>query len=159
MLFRSGRPANDDRTSVVLELTKPRTSTPKGDMKEKDEKISEFVRLFNEGSGYYKEEKYNSAIESFEKALKIAPHSAQVYTYLGQIYRKQKEYPAALENYQQAIALKDNLTEAHNSIGVVYFYIQDYNNALKHFEIALKLNPGLKSAKENIEKIKQLVNE
>lgn len=157
--FSAGRPANDDRTSVVLELTKPRTSTPKGDMKEKDEKISEFVRLFNEGSGYYKEEKYNSAIESFEKALKIAPHSAQVYTYLGHIYRKQKEYPAALENYQQAIALKDNLTEAHNSIGVVYFYIQDYNNALKHFEIALKLNPGLKSAKENIEKIKQLVNE
>jgi sigma-B regulation protein RsbU (phosphoserine phosphatase) len=157
--FAEGRSANDDRTAVILEVAGSKKSTGKADdVQSKDKKIAEFVNYFNIGARAAKEEKYEDALDAFEKALEISPSSAQVYINMGHVYRKQKSYEKAKDMYEKALGIKDNLVEAHNSLGVVYFYMKDFDNAVKAFEATLKLNPKLKSASDNLKKIKQLLD-
>jgi LysM repeat protein len=78
----------------------PPTATPLDEQKESN---------FLAGKARVQDRDYDGAVESFEKALEVNPHSASAHFELALIYDQQKnDYAAALYHYERARYLRPN---------------------------------------------------
>jgi len=113
--------------------------------------------------GYLKtsEEKYNEAIEAFQKATKLDRLFAKAYEAMGHAYQrlgKQEEAQKYLQKAADIYMSKDNMQVAeeilneilkigkntvnvYNSLGVLYRKKGDPETALKHYKKAIKVHP------------------
>ena len=64
--------------------------------------------LFYQGNLAYKEGKYDSAIDSYEKILGLGLESGNLYYNLGNVYFKKGEFGKAMLNYKRALMLIPN---------------------------------------------------
>lgn len=113
--------------------------------------------------GYLKtsEEKYNEAIEAFQKATKLDRLFAKAYEAMGNAYKCLGKHEEAQKYLQKAADIymsKDNMQVAeeilneilkigkntvnvYNSLGVLYRKKGDPETALKHYKKAIKVHP------------------
>ena len=96
--------------------------------------------LFDTGSGYLKEAKFDKAIAALSEAIGLDPDYAEAYNNRGLALYEKKEYAQALKDFKQAITINPNDEKAHNNIALVYYQQGDYSNAENYYNIALSLS-------------------
>ena len=114
--------------------------------REKDEMTA--WDYWSEGMGFYIDDKYKEAIESYNKAIALNPRYADAYRYRGDTYYLMGEYDKALEDYNKACQLNPNDPFAFQSRGDLYKKLKLYVKALKDYEMAIRLDPLYESPYE-----------
>ena len=90
---------------------------------------------------YADDEKYEVAIESYNKSLQLNPYYPEAYNNKGNALRNTGKLEAAVENYNQAIKFQSDYTEAYYNLGTVLEDEERFEAALKSYNTALKLKP------------------
>ena len=114
---------------------------------------------------FVKLKKFDLAIESWDKAIKIQPNFAEAYNNKGGCLVEIKQFENALKNFEAAIKIKPNFAEAYNNKAIVLTKIKEYENALKNFEAAIKIKPNFSEPyigignlfKDNLDKLGEAI--
>lgn len=109
------------------------------------------------GVKFYEEDKIDSAITIWKKALQYLPEDDELNNWLGLAYQKMNNMDSAQYYYEKAIELNENNRQAYNNLGYVYFKKGDYKRALDLFEKALAIDPFFEQAQLNYETTKKIL--
>ncbi len=90
-----------------------------------------------------KKERYEKAIESFNKAIQLDPdyNKFNVLLNRGVSYLELKEYDKAEEDLNKAIKSGPEKASAYHSRGRIYYELGDYDQAIRDFNKSIELNP------------------
>jgi tetratricopeptide (TPR) repeat protein len=100
------------------------------------------VHLY-QGSLKARNGKIREALQSFDRAMRFAPQSPEVYYRRGCAYFQEGEYEKALNDLTHAIALNaDYSPEVYRLRGMIQLYEGDAKGALTDFVQAIALNPS-----------------
>jgi tetratricopeptide (TPR) repeat protein len=88
------------------------------------------------------EEKYEIAIECFDKALAINPEYVCCFHMKANVYLKIMDIDKALLEYKKAIEIKPDYVTAYINRGTIYFNKKEYGNAILDFEKVCQLVPN-----------------
>src|SRR4030043_199512 len=102
-----------------------------------------------EGFVYFQQQKYDEAIASYEKAIKLEPKAAAAYNMMGMAYRfkynqlgnpelRDKEMAA----FKKAMEVDPRFWVAMVNLGATYYYMGDKAKAAPLFKKALEINPS-----------------
>ncbi|MCH8294349.1 tetratricopeptide repeat protein [Candidatus Poribacteria bacterium] len=121
------------------------------------------ITHINRGIGYYEQNKYDLAIESYREAISTNPENAYVYYLLGnaylqhanndiivEAYQVQRRRNLARESFQKAITINPNLIEAHAALGIIYMLQGKYDLEIESFQKAITINPNYAYAHFNL---------
>ena len=128
-----------------------------GDSSEPNDEASENETMFVVESIYYDQGiefansgDYQSAIDSFDRAVEVKPDFAEVFYNRGFAYVKLGEYTKAIDDFTQVILLKPDrpefLTMAFYNRGNVYNLLEEYNKGIDDYDKAIELNPDFVEA-------------
>ncbi len=108
------------------------------------------LALTTKGLIYVKEEKYQDAVNEFNKALNLDPDNIDIYYNLGLMYHDMDDYESALKNFNQCLnfhqedafySYKTKIFEIYISIGRIHLDLQQIDLARINFKKALEINP------------------
>ena len=114
--------------------------------------INEGCRLIDEGVELYNKSDFQSALDKWEKALKIFQENRYnegifiALNNIGNVYHSLSKYEKALEFYTKALEIKRKIGDIKgecdtlNNIGVVYSGLGKYEKALDYYTKALEIN-------------------
>lgn len=92
------------------------------------------------GLAYYHLGNYKSAIEDYNKAIRLKPDFSLAYYNRGCVYLKDPgQYKKAIEDFKKAIQQKPDYTEAYNNLGGIYFLQENRNLGCSNAQKACKL--------------------
>lgn len=100
----------------------------------------------NRGLDFYKEGKFEEAIEQFNKAIEINPEISGLYRGLGGAYLELGDYGKAIENFEKALSMNPNNPNTYNGLGEVYYQIGDYDKAIEYFKEAINIDSNYDKA-------------
>ena len=103
------------------------------------------------GLAYLETNRFDLAIEYFQKAIEQNRTSSVSFINLGETYRRKGLLDQAIVQYQQAIRLDPKSALAHNNLGYAYALQNRINEAVAEFKKALGIDPDLKIAEENLQ--------
>jgi Flp pilus assembly protein TadD len=86
-------------------------------------------------------EKYEPALRSLEKALKIHPDDPRARYYRGLIYRLQNKLTLAEDDQQYVLSQFSRLRQALQELGYIYYLQKRYTDAEHQFEALQAINP------------------
>jgi tetratricopeptide (TPR) repeat protein len=95
----------------------------------------------NRGFEYYKNARYNKAIEHFTIALSMGNNSSY-YINRGSSFYELKQYDNAISDFKQAINLAPNEAGAYAWCGNVYYVKKSYYEASEYFSKAIAIVPN-----------------
>ncbi|MBT5551145.1 MAG: tetratricopeptide repeat protein [Nitrospina sp.] len=87
-------------------------------------------------------ERFEDAVDSFDKAIRLDPDLAWARVDLAQVYFLAKNYSKALDEILQAIHLNPNLAHAQMVLGNIQLVSGNFKEALSAFYKAKKVNPN-----------------
>ncbi|MEJ7605874.1 MAG: tetratricopeptide repeat protein [Bryobacteraceae bacterium] len=90
----------------------------------------------NLGTVYYARKNYRKAVGYYNRALKLNPGSASIYSNLGTAQFARKKYKEALEAYEKALSLDSEVFEHRNSHGVLLQERSVQERAKFHYYLA-----------------------
>lgn len=100
----------------------------------------EKVNYIEQGSTQLEEQKYEDAVDSFQKSLEVGEDAAEAYRGLGMAYYEQQNYEAAREAFQNVIAHEGDVTPVlYSFIGACALKLDDAKGALDAYEKGLEL--------------------
>ena len=91
----------------------------------------EAVKYYNAGIEFVQKDDYQSASNSFQKALEYDPEFIDAYYNLGSIYEHFGDYETALFAYSQVVAIEPRDYEAKYKMASIYYQSQMYPEALE----------------------------
>jgi tetratricopeptide (TPR) repeat protein len=94
-------------------------------------------------------QRYEEALVSFDRALKLRPDYAEVLANRGNALMRLARHEAALDCYTRAVALKPDYLAAHYNRGNALLALQRAAEALESYDRALALAPGNADALNN----------
>ena len=95
--------------------------------------------------------KIQTAIECYNKAIKINPNFAMPYNNLGLLYVNHKfDYKKAENFYKKSISLDPKILEAHNNLGSLYNTLNRFEEAIGCYKKAIFINPKIEYIHHNI---------
>lgn len=113
--FYEGAEPNDDRTLIVLHVTKMPTITAAKDR-------MDYIREhFNTGQGLLDRSKYKDAIEEFEKILNLDPESFRAHHFLGRALSGLKRFEEAEDHFRQVVELNPDYYQGYYQLGIVLY--------------------------------------
>jgi tetratricopeptide (TPR) repeat protein len=89
---------------------------------------------------------YAGAVESYSRAIDLAPRWSYLYVSLGHAYRVQKQYDEALGAFGHAVELSPTDARAEGGRGMVYHAREEYEHAIDRFQRAIELDPTYATA-------------
>ena len=113
-------------------------------LKENPDNAEAWVRL---GNACFDVNRYEQAIEAYEKSLAIEPDAPHVLTDLGVMYRRNNEPEKAVMAFDKAVTLKPDFETAWFNKGIVLMH--DLNNvpaAIEAWQQLVKVNPMAQTA-------------
>jgi tetratricopeptide (TPR) repeat protein len=117
-----------------------------------DEINENYAHTYNfRGILYYKEHKYDEAIEDYTRAIELKPDFANAYYNRGVTFYLQNKFEEAISDYSKAISLKADYGEAFFNRGLAEYYCQKHNMYCDDLRAAASL--GYKDAEKAIAQI------
>lgn len=101
---------------------------------------SDYVRA---GEIYRTQKRMATALEAFNRAIEINPHSVPALLDRGDIYMLQDNKGAAMDDYQAAVKADNNNFAANFDLGKAYFALGKYKDAEKRLRKAKDLDPSV----------------
>jgi tetratricopeptide (TPR) repeat protein len=86
---------------------------------------------------YYRQGRYDDAIEQIQKALSLNPEYILGYNNLGAFLFSQDRMQEAIEAFQRSLSIQPN-HKAHMQLGTVLFYEGQYEDAAEMYQKALE---------------------
>jgi Flp pilus assembly protein TadD len=99
----------------------------------------DFLSFFNLGYVLIELERYEEALETFQRCLRFAPEDSATHYELGLIHFSRGEFGAALEHLQRPLRSYPEDWEVHNLLGKCHLELRQYDEALSAFGRALML--------------------
>jgi len=87
------------------------------------------------------------SLESYNKAISIAPKYPHSYYDRGSLYLNLEEYDKALKDMYKAVELDPNYAEFRMALGATLFSLKEINKAEEHLKKAIQLDPTLTAAR------------
>ncbi|MFA5383053.1 MAG: tetratricopeptide repeat protein [Candidatus Micrarchaeia archaeon] len=103
----------------------------------------------NKGTANAVLEKYEEAIENYDKAIELNPKDAGVYNNRGVAKAILKRYIEAIKDFDKAIELNPNYASVYNNRGAAKAKLEKYKEAIKDFDKAIELDSTYESAHYN----------
>ena len=93
----------------------------------------DFLSYFNLGYVLVKLERYEEALEAFQRCLQLEPDDSATHYEIGFIHFSQGEFRAALDHLQRPLHSYPEDWEVHNLLGKCYLGLRRYDEALAGF--------------------------
>jgi glycosyltransferase involved in cell wall biosynthesis/Flp pilus assembly protein TadD len=107
----------------------------------REDKMENFEKEYHLGLKYFQENNVNDAIKHWEKAAKLNPASAKIFSILGNAYKILNDFDSSTYNIEKAAQLDpDNFRYLYN-LGLVLFEQKRYNESISILEKALLIEP------------------
>jgi tetratricopeptide (TPR) repeat protein len=106
--------------------------------------------LFNVGSFYGEQERYDQENFYLEKAIALDPDFYRAHYHLGIVAAKQNRTRAAEKHFLSAITSNPESNDAHNGLGLLFSTTGRQNRAIVQFEKALKLDSKNSQVRVNL---------
>jgi tetratricopeptide (TPR) repeat protein len=98
------------------------------------------LELYSKGLKEVDKEKYEEAIDYFDKALKIDPDFAFAWDYLGLCHRKAGNYDKAIIAYENSLKVDPEGIMPLQNIAVAYAYKMEYTKAIEAYQRLAKID-------------------
>ncbi|NWH04379.1 tetratricopeptide repeat protein [Desulfobacter latus] len=153
-----GKGAGVAQKQDLAAMADPHIRKLQGILKEHPDNAQAWVEL---GNAFFDLDRFEDAINAYEKSLSIQPDNPHVLTDLGVMYRRNNESEKALDAFSRAVAVDPGFESAWFNKGVVYMHdLNDIAKAIDAWEQLLKVNPtaginGGKRVSELIETLKK----
>lgn len=95
-----------------------------------------------EGDKYFKEGKFNTAIESYNDFLKLQPKHVKTIYNRGRCYQELGQYEKALRDFTRVIEIDANSENALLSIGQEMYRKEDYESTIFYGDKVLQRDPN-----------------
>lgn len=102
----------------------------------------EATKAYNEGIGFFKNEKYKEALPFFEKAVQIDPEFAFAWDNIGVCNRRLGNLDKALEAYKTSLKIDPSGRTALINLPVVYMMQKKTDEAIAAYNAILDHYPG-----------------
>jgi len=99
---------------------------------------SEFYNLI--AYTYFKENIFQKAIETYEKAIKANNKNVSAYYSLGTIYIQQENFDKAENIYKKSLEVYSDSVTPYFNLGFICYKKQQYQQALNYYNKALEIN-------------------
>ncbi|XP_007463910.1 PREDICTED: RNA polymerase II-associated protein 3 isoform X1 [Lipotes vexillifer] len=113
------------------------------------------LALKEKGNKYFKQGKYDEAIECYTKGMGADPYNPVLPTNRASAYFRLKKFAVAESDCNLAIALNRSYTKAYARRGAARFALQKLEDAKKDYEKVLELEPNNFEATNELRKINQ----
>ncbi len=110
-------------------------------------------RLLAEGERFESARQFDREFQSFQQALKAAPHEAAPHEELGNYYLTQKHFDQAIQQFQDAVRLSGGDDEIQLELGLAYELKGDHQKAQNIFEGVIGKNPRSPEARDLLAEI------
>lgn len=97
---------------------------------------------FEKGIEFGKQNKFQKAVESFDKAIKLNPGRADYFASRGHANYYLKQYPKAIDDYTKAIEKNPNFALAYSMRGLSRTRSGRYQQAIEDFNKAISFGPN-----------------
>ncbi len=109
-----------------------------------------------QGGKFYNDQKYGSALNSYNEILKNNPNDQRALFNAGNAYYRLNEYTQAQDAYKKAAELNGNYTQsALYNLGNAYYRADDKEKAIEAYKEAILKDPEDKEAIHNLQLILQ----
>ena len=105
--------------------------------------------LAKQGEKFFLENRYEEAINAYDKALQLQPSLAEVWNNRGVVLTKLQRYHEAIASYEQAIQLRSDYSDAWNNRGVALGKLKYYDAAVLSYDRAIQLKENYLDAWNN----------
>ncbi len=102
-----------------------------------------------QGEKFFLENRYEEAINAYDKALQLQPSLAEVWNNRGVVLTKLQRYHEAIASYEQAIQLRSDYSDAWNNRGVALGKLKYYDAAVSSYDRAIQLKENYLDAWNN----------
>ncbi|XP_026779620.3 RNA polymerase II-associated protein 3 [Pangasianodon hypophthalmus] len=109
------------------------------------------------GNKFFKDGKYDDAIECYTKGMSADPYSPVLPTNRAACFFRLKKYAVAESDCNLAIALDSKYIKAYSRRGAARFALKNHQGALEDYEMVLKLDPENLDAQNEIKKLNQVL--
>ena len=86
------------------------------------------------------EDRYEEALEVFQKALAINPNNIESHINLGILFKKKGQWENAIESYQKALAINPLHSETHYNMALLYEQLENWELAISHYQQFIQLS-------------------
>lgn len=97
--------------------------------------------------------KFEPAVEFYERALQLSPHSAVYRNELARVYFDAGRYEDALRQLQLSLEIDPEFYATHYNLGLAYLEFGERYKAEEHFKTALLLDPGCGECIQKLESL------
>lgn len=114
-------------------------------------------RLLVNGLRHYKGQRFQEAIDEFNKAIELYPDFKEAYSILGNAYFRNHMYAEAAQCYDHVKQMDARDTTAYENMGVIYANRGDFQEAVREWEELLKIDPRRDDIRKKIDKATRLM--
>ncbi len=93
--------------------------------------------------------RFEAAIETYDKAIKLKPDLAEAYNNKAVALRNLRKYDEAVKAYDKAIELEPDYADAYYNKGIALVNLEKYDEAVKAYDKAIELKPDYAVAYNN----------
>ncbi len=109
------------------------------------------------GLKYYRDNRFDEAINEFKRVLEIYPDFKEVHSILGNAYFRNDMSELAMNEYQLVIQIDPYDVDAYENIGVIYANWGEYSKAIDEWEKLLEIDGSRSDIRKNVEKAKNIL--
>ena len=97
--------------------------------------------LFSRGNEYLVKDRYDRAIEYYDRIIRVDPRFEKVFNQRGIAYLRNRQFDHAFSDFDQATRLEPTFATAFGNRGLVYNQRGEYRRAIRDFDRAIRLEP------------------